>query len=247
MLKGELKMPRFFVENPNKQIITLSKEASNHISKSLRMKIGENVTICDGNSNDYLCKITKIMPDEVVLKVNACVKNASEPTIRVHLYQALSKGAKFEYIIQKAVELGVSEITPVLTKRCISRPKEKNIYSRIARYQKISKQASQQSGRGKIPIVNPILSFEEAILQMKNAKLNILFYECGGEKLNNIDIYKYNDISFMIGSEGGFEIDEVEFAKKKGVLIGSLGKRILRCETASLCVLSVLMYSTKNL
>ena len=240
-------MPRFFVENPNKQIITLSKEASNHISKSLRMKIGENVTICDGHSNDYLCEITKIMPDKVVLKVNACVKNASEPTIRVHLYQALAKGAKFEYIIQKAVELGVSEITPVLTKRCISRPKEKNICGRIDRYKKISKQASQQSGRGKIPIVNPILSFEEAILQMKNAKLNILFYECGGEKLNNINIYKYNDISFMIGSEGGFEIDEVEFAKKKGVLIGSLGKRILRCETASLCVLSILMYSTKNL
>ena len=240
-------MPRFFVENPNNQMITLGGETAKHISSSLRMKVGENVTICDGNSNDYLCKITKITHSEVVLKVDECVKNVSEPTIRVHLYQALPKGSKFEHIIQKAVELGVFEITPVLTKRCISRPKESNIYSRIIRYNKISRQASQQSGRGIVPIVNPILSFEEAILRMKNSKLNILFYECGGKRLNNIDIYKHSDISFMVGSEGGFEIDEVEFAKKEGVLIGNLGSRILRCETAPLCILSALMYSTKNL
>ncbi len=240
-------MPRFFVENPDKEKIELQGESANHIIHSLRMNVGDSITICDGKSNDYLCTITDIYPNTVVLKVDECVNNINEPNKNIHLYQAMPKGSKFEYIIQKSVELGVTGITPVLTKRCISRPNAKSIKNKIIRYNKIAEQAAKQSGRGIIPIVYPMLSFEEAILDMKKSHINILFYECGGEKLNNIDMDNNKNINFMIGSEGGFEIDEVNFAKKEGLIIGSLGNRILRCETAPVCVLSILMYKTKNL
>ncbi len=240
-------MPRFFIENPNKEIIELQGENANHIINSLRMSVGDSVTICDGKSNDYLCTIVKILSNTVVLKVDKCVNNISEPSVNIHLYQAMPKGSKFEYIIQKSVELGASSITPVLTKRCISRPNEKSMKNKIVRYNKIAQQAAKQSGRGIVPVVYPMLSFEEAILDMKKSDINILFYECGGKKLNSIDICDNQNINFMIGSEGGFEIDEVKFAEKEGLIVGSLGNRILRCETAPLCVLSVFMYKTKNL
>lgn len=239
-------MPRFFVENPSKETIELQGESAKHIVSSLRMEVGDNVTICDGRSNDYLCTIVSACSNKVVLKVDECVNNKNEPNININLYQAMPKGSKFEYIIQKSVELGVTSITPVLTKRCISRPNEKSMQKKIVRYNKIAKQAAKQSGRGIVPVVYPMMSFEEAILNMEKSDINILFYECYGEKLNNIDIDNKN-INFMIGSEGGFEIDEVKFAKKEGLVLGSLGNRILRCETAPVCVLSVLMYKTKNL
>lgn len=240
-------MPRFFIENPNEGKIELQGESAKHIINSLRMRIGDSVTICDGKSNDYLCTITNIISNRVILNVDECVNNINEPNINIHLYQAMPKGSKFEYIIQKSVELGATSITPVLTKRCISRPNEKSMKNKIVRYNKIAEQAAKQSGRGVIPIVHPMLSFENAVLNMKKSDINILFYECGGKKLNNIDMGNNKNINFIIGSEGGFEIDEVKFAEKEGLTVGSLGNRILRCETAPVCVLSVLMYKTKNL
>lgn len=240
-------MPRFFIEDPDRDMIELQGESANHIINSLRMGVGDNVTICDGKSNDYLCTIIEIYSNAVILKVNKCVKNINEPNVKIHVYQAMPKGSKFEYIIQKSVELGAVGITPVLTKRCISRPNKKSIQNKIIRYNKIAQQAAKQSGRGIVPVVYPMLSFEEAILEMKKSDINILFYECGGQKLNNIDVCDNKNINFIIGSEGGFEIDEVKFAEKEGLIVGSLGNRILRCETAPVCVLSVLMYKTKNL
>lgn len=240
-------MPRFFIENPNKEKIEIQGESAKHIINSLRMRVGDRVTICDGKSNDYLCTITKIISNTVILNVNKCVNNINEPNINIHLYQAMPKGSKFEYIIQKSVELGVTAITPVLTKRCISRPNEKSMKNKIIRYNKIAEQAAKQSERGIIPTIYPMLSFEEAVLNMKKSDINILFYECGGEKLNNINMGNNKNINFMIGSEGGFEIDEVKLAENEGLILGSLGNRILRCETAPVCVLSVLMYKTQNL
>lgn len=240
-------MPRFFIENPNEEKIELQGETANHIIHSLRMRIGDSITICDGKSNDYLCTITNIISNTVILNVDECVNNINEPNINIHLYQAMPKGSKFEYIIQKSVELGATSITPVLTKRCISRPNEKSMKNKIVRYNKIAEQAAKQSGRGVIPIVHPMLSFENAVSNMKKSDINILFYECGGKKLNNIDMGNNKNINFIIGSEGGFEIDEVKFAEEEGLIVGSLGNRILRCETAPVCVLSVLMYKTKNL
>lgn len=239
-------MPRFFIENPTTNTIVITGDNASHISKSLRMKVGDDVVICDGKANDYICKIVKIDYKNVVIKVLKCIKSESEPTIKTHLYQAMPKSNKFEHIIKKSVELGITEITPVLSNRCISRPNSNNIKRKVERYQKISEQAAKQSGRGIIPKVNPMLSFEDALNEMSKSALAILFYECGGKSLRNV-IETQKEISFMVGSEGGFEPYEVEKAKYYNIIIGSLGKRILRCETVAPCVLSIIMYCTKNL
>lgn len=226
--------------------IILDKEDSNHVVKSLRMKVGERLCVCDYKQNDYLCVIEKIINGEVFLKVLEKEKNKTEPTINLHLYQAVPKLNKLEFIIQKAVELGVKAITPVLTKNCVATITEKNIGKKTLRLEKIAKQAACQSQRGVLPKVFPVLNFKEAIEEIGRKDLKILFYEYAKESLNNIELEGKKEVGILIGSEGGFTKKEVLYAKEQGILIKSLGKRILRCETAPICAASVIMYLTGN-
>ncbi len=228
-----------------KDYIILKGENANHIANSLRMKIGEELVVCDGNLNEYCCVIKKISKFDVFLNVLNKQKNSFEPTINLHLFQAVPKSSKLDLIVQKAVELGANSITPILTKRCISKIDKSG--RKIMRLQKIAKNAAQQSKRGIVPFINNVLEFDEAILKMLESEIKILFYEYEGVKLNNIDIENKKNFAILIGSEGGFEKEEVEHAKKKGITIASLGKRILRCETAPICAISVLMNMTDNL
>lgn len=168
------------------------------------------------------------------------------PSVKVTLFQGVPKGDKMEDIIQKCTELGVSSIMPVLTKRAISRPDEKSAKKKRTRYQKIALEAAQQSGRGIIPEIGEMQTLKQAV-QNDNSDIKILFYEGGGEPLTKFIDSNTKSVSIYIGPEGGFEADEVELIKENGGMVATLGKRILRTQTAPVCALSAIMLLTNNL
>lgn len=239
-------MKKLFVEKIQSEKITLNTEQSRHIAKSLRMKIGDMLTLCDGGGNDYGCIIDEITKDSVTLSV--CYKQASEtePNIKISLFQGVPKAAKLEDIIQKCVELGVYEITPVLTKRSVSRPDSKQAAAKRERYRKISLEAAQQSGRGIVPEINEMVRLDTALSQC-NADLIIVFYEGGGESLKSLIKSDIKSAAIFIGPEGGFEKEEVDAITAKGGVCATLGKRILRTQTAPVAALSAIMLLTENL
>ena len=208
----------------------------------MRLKLGNEITVCDAHGYDFKCKITQIISDEVVAQIIEGCPTASEPHTKIKLFQALPKGDKLDFIIQKAVELGIDEIIPVITNRCVSRPDEKSMEKKLARLQRISYEAAKQCGRGKIPCVSPLANFEQAVEMMKTGGTAILFYENASEPLKSILRTRPVNVSIMIGPEGGFEDYEVDYAYKRGVYIASLGSRILRCETAPICAMSNILY-----
>lgn len=237
-------MPRFFVDSLEKDIIEISGGDARHIALSLRMKTGERLMLCDGKGTDAECEIKEICPESVMLSVISRCASKAEPKTEVVLYQALPKFDKFEYIVQKSVELGVSRIVPVLTSRCISRPDEKTMAKKIERLQKIADEAAKQSGRGKIPEVSGLLSFKNAVKEMSTAKLPILFFEHAEEPLSeHMKKHSEGNIAILIGAEGGFSDEEAEYAVQNGVYSASLGPRILRCETAPIAAISAIMYA----
>ncbi len=240
-------MQKLFIDYEFDDKIVLNEEQSRHISKSLRMKTGDMITVCNGNGTDYGCMIEDITKSSVMLSV--CYRQASdsEPNIKVSLYQGVPKGDKMEDIIQKCVELGVHSITPVLTKRSISRPDEKQAAKKKIRYNKIALEAAQQSGRGIVPEIKAMTGFKQAV-ETCCADLIILFYEGGGKSLKNIiETENAETIAVFIGPEGGFEKEEVETVLKKGGINATLGKRILRTQTAPVAALSSIMLLTGNL
>lgn len=239
-------MPRFFLENIDLSCPKISGEDAKHIGRSLRMKPGQPLTVCSCG-RDYFCEIQSITPDEVFFKIKDQKLCSAEPTVEVTLFQAVPKYDKLEHIIQKSVELGVTKIVPVLTKRCVSRPDKKDFSKKLMRLNKIALEASKQSGRGIIPEVTEIISFSEAIKQMCESDCPLMLYEEGGVRFSEISALNKKSFAIFIGSEGGFDETEAEEAKKAGITPIWLGERILRCETAPLAALSILMFITKNL
>lgn len=240
-------MPRFFCDPPVNGTILITGEDAEHIGKALRMKTGEELTACCTDGTDCDCVIESITREEVLLRVMDSRPNESEPNVRITLYQAMPKGDKMDLIVQKAVELGAAEIVPVLTKRCISRPDAKSMDKKRKRLQKIALEAAKQSGRGIIPQVGQLLSFSEAVNDTTRHEKALLCYEKGGVRLNQTVDSNTKSIGIFIGSEGGFEEEEVLFANQHGVKSVTLGKLILRCETAPLAALAVLMNLTENI
>ena len=239
-------MPHFFVdEEIESSEYSLFGEDGRHIAKSLRMKQGENLTLCSPSGTVHNCVVEKVEGDFVVVRILSSEQSEAEPSVKVTLYQALPKGDKMEFIIQKAVEIGVTEIVPVISSRCVSRPDQKSLSKKLLRWQKIAKQAAMQSGRGIVPKVKDAVPFEKGVENAKGEK--VIFYELGGESVRDILSDKQKEISIFIGSEGGFSGDEVDLVLKNGGRKATLGKRILRAETAPLVALSVIMYETNNL
>lgn len=242
-------MPKFFVDSIDDDFLTIKGETARHISRSLRMRVGDILLVTDGSGTDCGCSIESIDGSEVHLKICYRQPSESEPTVQVTLYQGMPKGDKMDDIIQKAVELGVTKIVPVLTKRSVSRPDAKSAKKKQERYQKIALEAAQQSGRGIIPQVANMMNFETALQNAKEDKL-ILFYEGGGIPLRELvgecsdDVNSYG---VFIGPEGGFEPAEAEAAQKAGCTAATLGKRILRTQTAPAAALSAIMLLTGNL
>ncbi|MCI7804677.1 MAG: 16S rRNA (uracil(1498)-N(3))-methyltransferase [Oscillospiraceae bacterium] len=237
-------MPRFFLEKMNTETPVITGSDARHIGFSLRMKPGELLTVC-AEGRDYKCSINKITEDAVFLDILESSLCAAEPSIELTLYQAVPKLDKLETIIQKSVELGASRIVPVLTRRCISRPKD--FAKKLERLNKIALEAAKQSGRGIIPEVMPIIDFKTAVSQMSETECPIMLYEEGGMRFSELKTEGKKSFSLLIGSEGGFDPEEAEYAEKAGINTVWLGERILRCETAPLTAISILMFITKNL
>lgn len=240
-------MYHFFVEQEQigAELISVTGSDVNHIKNVLRMKPGETVLISSRTGGDYLCKVAEIQQEEVQMEILEARESKMELPARIHLFQGLPKGDKMELIIQKAVELGVYRIIPVDTRRTVVRLDAKKEESKGKRWNAISESAAKQSKRSLIPEVSGVMSFREALAETKDYGLKIIPYECAAGMGQTRELIKRAqagmDIAVFIGPEGGFEEDEIEKAQAAGVLPVTLGKRILRTETAGLCILSALM------
>ena len=234
-------MVRFFVEKRemNGRTVLLTGENAQH-ARVLRLKPGENVLICDGEGGECVCEVT----DQNTLEVLERRTSESEAAVRVSVYMALPKADKLEHVIQKATELGAYEIVTFPSARCVSRPDEKSLGKKLERWQKIAASASEQSGRGRIPRVVVLQSYREALQRASQADLGLLFYENEHAMTlrQALDSRSYASVSLLTGPEGGLEPGEVEQARNAGLQVCTLGKRILRCETAPLCALSAVMF-----
>lgn len=246
-------MNQFFVEQgqiQDKKIVITGKDV-NHIKNVLRMKIGEELSVSNGvDGKEYRGIIEEISEDEVVCALAFVKEDGVELPSKVYLYQGLPKADKMELIIQKAVELGVYEIIPVATKRAVVKLDEKKSKSKLLRWQAISEAAAKQSKRAIIPNVATVLSFKEALKDCGKADVRVIPYELaeGMDKTKGIisGLKPGQDVAIFIGPEGGFDDGEIEAAIEAGVTPVTLGKRILRTETAGFTILSWIMYQLEN-
>lgn len=239
-------MARFFVDpsDLNRDIIYLTGDNAAH-ARVLRLKIDEEVLVCDGMGHECLCTVVCCNVTEVKLSVQQIYNSANEACVQASVYMAFPKGDKLDHVIQKATELGAFEIVAFPSARCISKPDEKSLKKKQERWQKIAASAAEQSGRGRIPQIVILSSYQDALKRAASADIAILFYE--NEQSTTLrmalDPSSFQTISLMTGPEGGLEQSEVQQAKEAGFQVCTLGKRILRCETAPLCALSAVMYA----
>lgn len=239
-------MPRFFTyEPPQNGTMIIHDDDARHIGRSLRMRLGDEIVLCH-NRTDYTCKILKISDETVITEVLNS-RPSNEPTINLTLYMAMPKLDKLETVIQKAVELGAVKIVPVLTSRCISRPDKGQFTKKLDRLQRISLEAAKQSGRGIIPEVCDIISLDECITQMGKSLQAFVLYENGGKSLAGFEYPEGSDICMLVGAEGGFAPSEIDACKEKGIIPIWLGDRILRCETAPIVAISIIMHRSGNI
>lgn len=241
-------MPRFFVDNEkitDGQII-LDGEDARHISYSLRMAAGDSLTVCDENGREYLCTLRKLDGETVLAEVKEERDGEGEMPVSVHLFQAFPKGDKLELIIQKAVELGASSVTPFESERCVKRPKADKIDKQMTRLQRIADEASKQCRRARLSSVESPLSFSEMLKRVSEYDLALFCYEaCDTDTIRAALEKKGSEISslcIIVGSEGGFSPAEAARIEGAGAVPVTLGKRILRCETAPIYALSCVSF-----
>lgn len=236
-------MVRFFVsaEDLEKEEVSLTGENAQH-AKVLRLKPGETVLLCDGEGREAVCKVAST--DGWLLRAMERRESQSEAAVKVSVYMALPKADKLEHVIQKATELGAYEIVTFPSARCVSRPDEKSLKKKLERWEKIAASAAEQSGRGRIPKVLVLGSFSEALTRAAQADKALMFYEHEEALTLKMALSPggYSTVSLLTGPEGGLEEAEVTQAREAGLQVCTLGRRILRCETAPLCALSAVMY-----
>ena len=238
-------MPRFFVTKEMIQdgVATIEGNNAFHIARSLRMAVGDEIYISDGEGKEYLAKLTKIRDEECTADILE-ERASSEPDMSITLYMAYPKGDKLETVIQKAVELGATRIVPFESSRCIKRPKADKVAKQGERLSKIAEEAAKQCGRAIVPEVALPLSYSAMLKDVASSELKLICYE----KESDLSIKallsdkKPASIAIIVGCEGGFSPEEVEEAISAGCHSVTLGKRILRCETAPSAVLSMILY-----
>ena len=237
-------MIRFFVtpEELSGQSIQLTGENAKH-AKVLRLKQEEMVLVCDGRGEECLCRVED--PEGYLLRILERRPSSSEASVRVSVYMAFPKADKLEHVIQKATELGAVEIVAFPSERCVSKPDDKSLKKKLERWQKIAASAAEQSGRGVIPQVVVLDSYVSALKRAVQADKALLFYEHENTVTlhDALDSGPWNSVSLLTGPEGGLEEREVQKALDAGLTVCTLGRRILRCETAPLCALSAVMYA----
>ncbi len=243
-------MHRFFVETA--QIDTVQNQVTiigsdvNHIKNVLRMTLGEKILISSGAEQEYTCEIAALASDEIVASIIEVTESGRELPSKIYLFQALPKSDKMELIIQKTVELGVFEIIPVETKNCVVKLDDKKKSAKIKRWQAIAESAAKQSKRMIIPQIHDVLRFSDALAYARELDVCVIPYELAENMQHTREVLEKiepgQSVGIFIGPEGGFEAEEVENALKDQIEPITLGKRILRTETAGLAVISILMY-----
>lgn len=239
-------MVRFFItpEDMKSDIIYLTGDHAQH-AKVLRLKVGESVLVCDGGGNECICKIDSVSGSQVALSVQERKTSQTEANVKVSVYMAFPKADKLEHVIQKATELGADEIIAFPASRSVSRPDEKGLKKKLERWQKIAASAAEQSGRGRIPQVLVLDSYKAALERAAKSDKALMFYE--NERATTLRMALesgfFRSVSILTGPEGGLEEREVQQAVDAGLQVCTLGRRILRCETAPLCALSAVMYA----
>lgn len=245
-------MHHFFVtpEQVREDYIYIEGSDVNHIKNVLRMKIGEELQISDGNNKKYLCRIEEMTSEEVCAAVLEEQHADTELPSKIYLFQGLPKSDKMELIVQKAVELGAYEIIPVATKRAVVKLDAKKAAKKVERWNSIAEGGAKQSGRTVIPKVNQVMTYKEALAYAKELDVVMIPYELAEGMLETKvfieQIKPGQSVGIFIGPEGGFETEEVKQAMEAGAKPITLGKRILRTETAGLTTLSILMYHLES-
>lgn len=241
-------MPRFFISGqPENGLLTLHGEDAHHAGRVLRLRLGEAVTLCDGAGTDYDCVIETVEKEAVTCRVQRSHPAETEPQQRFTLCMALPKGDKMDFIVQKAVELGVHEIIPYVSKNCVSRPDKTE--KKVDRWRRIALEAAKQCGRGRLPQVASVVTVEQAVERAAQCETALFFYENERETglRDALSGGVGETVSLMIGPEGGFAPEEVALAAQAGLRGVSLGTRILRCETAPIAALAAVLYAGGNM
>lgn len=247
-------MQRFFVEShqieEEKHQIHITGKDVRHIRSVLRMKQGEELWISGSGEKEYHCTIDALGEEEILLHILNAQESDYELPSRIYLFQGLPKADKMELIIQKAVELGVFEVIPVETRRCVVKLDAKKAEKKIVRWQQIAESAAKQSKRMLIPNVRPVMTFKEAVDYAKELDMILIPYELAKGMKETKEILHVlrpgQSVGIFIGPEGGFEEQEVADAVSIGAKPITLGRRILRTETAGLAILSVLMFQLEE-
>jgi 16S rRNA (uracil1498-N3)-methyltransferase len=239
-------MPRFYVPYPRieNELLRIEGDEVKHIKKVLRLKAGDEMIVFDGSGKEYEGKIIEVGPSSVEIRIQNSFISKKDSYLEITLAQSLLKGEKMDYLIQKATELGVKEIIPFFSSRSIPRFEKTVSLMRCRRWEKIAVGASKQSGRGVVPKIEPVQDYSEMIKNIPPDFLRLVLWEKEGEKLKEIleGSKEKRKIFFIVGPEGGLSQEEVGLAKQNDFIPVTLGKRILRSETASLCLLSILQY-----
>ncbi len=243
-------MPRFFVlptdiDRENKTAALYGDDAR-HIARSLRMAVGDLITLCDGEGTEYTARLTRIRDEECLLSLEKESLSEAEPLAEITLFMAYPKADKLETVVQKAVELGCTRIVPFISERCIKRPNDEKKDKQTARLLRIAHEAAKQCGRGRLPAVENAISFDELLKRIPDYTLTLFCYEGEGtEPIKNVLNPKatYKTIAVIVGSEGGFSENEAQKICSNGSTAVGLGKRILRCETAPTVCLSMICYA----
>ena len=245
-------MPKFFIkkEDIEKDSVKITGGDALHICKVLRITEGETLTLCDGEGTDFLATVTSCSKECVALDIVDTFVCLAEPSVSVTLFQGIPKQGKMDYIIEKCTELGISQIVPVSAKRSVVKIDDKKSEAKkLERWRKIAQESVKQCGRGKIPEVTEVMTVKEAIEFSRSLDLVIAAYECEKETSIKSALSDKNpkSVGIFIGPEGGLDDGEIELFKSAGITTVTLGKRILRTETAGHTVLTAIMYEFNEL
>ena len=244
-------MPRFYIPNPHIQdgLLKIEGDQVKHIRKVLRLKAGDEILVFDGSGKEFEGTIVEEGRSSVTVKIQGIFSSKGDSPLEVTLAQSLLKGEKMDYLIQKATELGVKEIIPFFSSRSVPLLEKSRRPNRHHRWEKIAVEASKQCGRRVVSKIESLQDYSGMLRAASTDHLRLILWEGGGIKLKEV-LEKSGEktkIFFVIGPEGGFSPDEVDKAKRAGFVAVTLGKRILRAETASLCLLSILQYEWGDL
>ena len=250
-------MPKFFVKNSQikEHKIVITGEDVNHIKNVLRLSIDDDLQICDlDTAINYICGISKIDNDKIECNIFNRINSEAESNIHINVFQGIPKSDKMELIIQKCVELGINEITPVEMKRCVAKIEDKSKTKKLERWQKISEVAAKQCGRDRVPKINNITNIKNICNIYSEYDIVILAYENEQKNTLKNELLKIKNkanenlkIGIIIGPEGGLDKEEVELLKGNGVKSVTLGRRILRTETVAFVLTSIIMYELGDL